>query len=314
MAKKSPFYHEISTEKKPWNHLQFGSREGEDFSFAIVGDRSGRPREGVFEDALKKIDLMRPDFTISVGDLINGYNNEHSSRSFLLAQWKEILPAINQSKVPYFYIPGNHDFVTADEKVHKTTAKLWKEFFGVEYYFFIYKDVLFLCLNTNGVLGKAYDIGEEQRKWAVEILRRYKDVRWTFVFMHAPGGWHEEEFHILEEELYERNYTVFAGDLHTYRKFTRNGRKYIMMGLTGGGAEPGKELKGVHFGEFDHITWVSFADGEPRILNLALEGMYYEDVVTTDKLTWLTPKYFRADKPITKAEKKRLKAKGLIVE
>ena len=87
-----------------------------------------------------------------------------------------------------------------------------------------------------------------------------------------------------------------------------------MMGLTGGGAEPGKELKGVHFGEFDHITWVSFADGEPRILNLALEGMYYEDVVTTDKLTWLTPKYFRADKPITKAEKKRLKAKGLIVE
>ena len=46
--------------------------------------------------------------------------------------------------MPFFYLPGNHDVGNdvADE--------IWDELYGVRYYSFVYKNVLFLCLNTQG--------------------------------------------------------------------------------------------------------------------------------------------------------------------
>jgi hypothetical protein len=50
-----------------------------------------------------------------------------------------------------------------------------------------------------------------------------------------------------------------------------------------------------------------------RAALLALDGIYDNDVVTTPKITWLTPKYFTADKPLPPEELKRLSDKGLRV-
>ena len=49
------FTHSVTTEKKPWTHLNFGDRGGKDFSFGIISDRTGRPTPGVFEGAIEKI-------------------------------------------------------------------------------------------------------------------------------------------------------------------------------------------------------------------------------------------------------------------
>ena len=43
--------------------------------FAIVSDRAANPREGVFEAALAKLQLLRPDLVLSVGDFIHGYGD-----------------------------------------------------------------------------------------------------------------------------------------------------------------------------------------------------------------------------------------------
>src|SRR6478735_7437856 len=43
------------------------------FRFAILPDRTGGNRPGVFEAALAKLNLMQPEFVISTGDLIDGY-------------------------------------------------------------------------------------------------------------------------------------------------------------------------------------------------------------------------------------------------
>ena len=45
------------------------------FKFAIVTDRTGgRPKgETILYEAVDEINLLDPDFTICVGDLINGY-------------------------------------------------------------------------------------------------------------------------------------------------------------------------------------------------------------------------------------------------
>ena len=304
------FTHSVTTEQKPWTHLNFGDRQGMDFSFGIISDRTGRPTPGVFEGAIEKFNRMRPEFVISVGDFIEGGCMEDFSAPFLQKQWDYIKPEIEKCIPPFFYVAGNHDYSPQSPNSHGW--ELWHKMFGVPYYYFIYKNVLFLCLNSNYA---PTGLGEEQLKWAQDVLKEKCDVRWTFIFLHQPGRWLQDEFARLEETLYERNYTVISGDMHRYAKYVRNGRKYFMLGTTGGGdVQVAQGKRGVHFGEFDHITWVSMCGDQPEFTNIALDGIYDENVVTTEKITWLTPKYFRANKKISPDEARRLREQGIFIE
>ena len=157
------------------------------------------------------------------------------------------------------------------------------------------------------------DIGPTQLEWALETLKKHTDAAWTFVFMHGPRAWVKgKNFAVLEAALNDRNYTVFAGDMHNYTRYRRQGRNYYMLGVTSAKwKNAGVPMRGVPFGEFQHLTWVSFKNGEPRVSLLALDGIHYDDVVTIPKLTWLTPRYFQADEPISEAEADKLEALGL---
>lgn len=55
------------------------------FQFAILADRTGGERPGVFTDAIRKLNLLQPEFVISVGDLIEGSGD----RNILDAEWDE---------------------------------------------------------------------------------------------------------------------------------------------------------------------------------------------------------------------------------
>ena len=58
--------------KNPWNHLDF-KNDYQDFQFAIVSDRTAYPTLGVFTSAVEKINLLQPDFVMSIGDFVTGY-------------------------------------------------------------------------------------------------------------------------------------------------------------------------------------------------------------------------------------------------
>src|SRR5207237_1096656 len=139
---------------------------------------------------------------------------------------------VNQLQMPFFYVPGNHDLA------NKFEEKVWKEKFGRSYYEFIYRNVLFLCLNSEDPPGKdGGSIGPEQLAFIKKTLEANKDVRWTLVFVHKPmwitkdlekTGWLE-----VEQLLKGRPYTVFAGHVHRYQKFIRNGQRYYTLATTG---------------------------------------------------------------------------------
>src|SRR5579863_6918860 len=61
--------------KNPWTNLGFNNQQ-RNFQFAIITDRTGGHRPGVFAAAVQKINLMQPEFVISVGDLIEGYSED----------------------------------------------------------------------------------------------------------------------------------------------------------------------------------------------------------------------------------------------
>lgn len=109
------------------------------FRFVIVGDRTGGHRAGVFERAMEQINLLQPDFVLSVGDHIEGYTED---RAELARQWQEIADAVGKLQMPYFHVVGNHDMG------NETMRAVWRQRLGRDYYHFRYRDVLFLALNT----------------------------------------------------------------------------------------------------------------------------------------------------------------------
>src|SRR5215213_4534334 len=89
----------------PWTKLDLNN-DPANFQFAIVTDRTGGHRAGVFEDAVTKLNLLQPEFVMSVGDLIEGFSKEPRGVD---AMWDEFESFVAKLKMPFFYVPGNHD-------------------------------------------------------------------------------------------------------------------------------------------------------------------------------------------------------------
>jgi hypothetical protein len=256
----------------PYSHLRMNN-DPDNFQFAIVTDRTGGNRAGVFEDAIKKLNLLQPEFVMSIGDLIEGYTRDEDR---IYSEWDEFNGFIKDLEMPFFYLPGNHDYI------NDVMAKIWKEKFGPSYYHFVYRDVLFLCLNSEeATKGSSMGgIEKPQYDYAKKVLDENPDVKWTLVFMHQPLWLYDNSRHWsdVEDLLKGRQHTVFAGHNHHYVKYIRNDSKYITLATTGGLSK----LRGPDFGEFDHVAWITMTEEGPVIANLLLNGIWDEDVLTEE--------------------------------
>ncbi|RLD68525.1 MAG: hypothetical protein DRI95_02725 [Bacteroidetes bacterium] len=261
----------------PWTSLNLNNDPAK-FQFAIVTDRTGGHRPGIFMDAVHKLNLLQPEFVMSVGDLIEGYTTDIVE---LNRQWDEFDSFVQQLEMPFFYLPGNHDIT------NQVMEDLWKKRLGQTYYHFVYKDILFLMLNSEDQrLGAGQGtISEPQYKYIEQTLSKNTDVKWTLLFMHQPL-WHQtdtEYWKNVEELLAKRKHTVFVGHEHRYVKTERNNGKYFVLATTGGYSP----LRGTELGEFDHVVWVTMTKKGPIIANLQLEGIFDENIVNTSKQNYI---------------------------
>lgn len=282
--------------------------------FAVIGDRTGLARPGVFERGIRQAANLAPDFVINVGDLIEGYT---SDEAVLDADWKEMHDAIDAADIPFFFVAGNHDLG------NEVMLKKWRQLQGNPYYAFRWKGALFLILDTedppldmpadfaamlhetakamqadpvatekkmaaylsqvndNRHKGEASDksmeamkelegarISPGQLSWALDVLQRHEDARWTFLLMHKPA-WKlgSEAFAKIEQAIAGRNYTVIAGHNHYYDHERRHGRDYLTMGTAGGITHQAGS------GQMDHLAWVVLDGAGPTISLLKLNGI-----------------------------------------
>ena len=271
----------------PWSSLE-PNDAAEDFHFVVVSDRTGGARPGVFASAIPKVNVLEPAFVVSVGDLIEGYTDDQAQ---IEKEWDEFEGFIEQLEVPFFYAAGNHDMSNA------AMAETWQARFGPSFYRFVYKDVLFVVLNSElfGMVSKPDTpvpgpwTQAEQLAFVERTLADVPDPRWTIVIVHQPlwdyggvrGDWPK-----VEAMLAGRRYTVFAGHFHHYVKAVRQDSNYITLATTGGGSS----LRGNRYGEFDHVALVTMTANGPRIANLMLDGIHDEDLMTEDvrdTMRWL---------------------------
>ena len=289
------FQHDASGEVRPWTNEEFDAAD-EKFTFAVFSDLTGGERERIFEIAIAQLSLLRPELIINVGDLIEGST---ADRAVVDAQWDSFDERASRAKAPVFYVGGNHDLTG------EFMRRVWAERLGRNYYHFVYKNVLFLVLdtedNTADRMQEIYEarkealkvfaekgeeafakttyanlpelpagnITEAQSKYILEAIAANPNVRWTFLFMHkAP--WLREDlvaFTTVEDALADRPYTVFHGHEHTYGYAERRGRDYIRLATTGGQQvlEKGRSM--------DQIALVTVDDNGVDIANLLMKGI-----------------------------------------
>ncbi len=257
------------------------SSDPDKFSFAIIGDKTGGGLDKwhVFDRSIDEINTLKPDFAIMVGDLIQG---DTSDLEQLAAEWQEFWQHESDLIVPFLPLPGNHDIT------NPVMYDYWKEHLGRTYSAFVYKDCLFITLNTeewhHPVQAEAWDwekgwFGEEQTKYVEDELAKHPDVRHTFVFMHRPlwlqkhSGWER-----IETALGERAYTVFAGHYHNLTLHTRNDRRYFVLGATGGGFTP-QDVR--EYGAFDHYSIVTIDGKEVNVAIVEPGNIHPADISTT---------------------------------
>lgn len=262
---QKPIFIVDSTAINPWTKRPFENNP-ENFQFAIVTDRTGGHRNGVFEKAVEKLNKLHPEFVMCVGDLVEGYTKDQKEIDRQWAEWDDILGKL---KMRFFALPGNHDI--SNEVMRKT----WLERYGKAWYHFVYKGVLFIAMDSND--GDGLSISRNQIDYVKKAIADNPQARWTMLYMHHPV-WNYKDFNgfaEIEAALQSRPYTVLAGHNHQYLKTQRNNRNYYILASTGGGSQ----LRGPRFQEFDHITWVTFTDEGPELVNLALSGMHNDDIV-----------------------------------
>lgn len=263
---------------KPWSDKPV-LNDPQRFQIAIMTDRTGGHRPGVWMDAVQKLNLLRPEFVVSVGDLIEGYSQ---NRKDVEAQWDEFLGFIDKMEMRFFFVAGNHD--VTNPMMHT----IWREHFGREWYSFDYKDVHFVCLLSEDPVEH---LGDEQLNWLEQDLAEHADARWTLVFLHKPlwvyaerdlaaGNADSTNWKRVESLLVDRPHTVFAGHVHHYVQYQRNDQQYYSLATTGGGSG----LRGNDYGEFDHITWLTMEADGPHVANLRLDGILRPDVVTEESI------------------------------
>jgi hypothetical protein len=280
---------------EPWTDQDFDAADDK-FTFAVFADLTGGERDRVFEIAVAQLNLLRPELIMNVGDLIEGDSKDEAG---LHEEWDSFDERAGEALAPIFYAGGNHDLTG------QMLRDVWEERYGSRYYHFVYKDVLFLVMDTEdntpdrmqeifelrnqavevykkegpeafaqteyGNLPErtAGTIGAEQSAYIQRAITDNADVRWTFLFLHKPA-WKkegEETFAAIEKALSERPYTVFTGHIQAMGYEQRHGRDYIRVATTGGEQFPDAGRSA------DHVTLVTVTGSGVDIAHLLLSGV-----------------------------------------
>lgn len=224
--------------------------EREAFVFAVFGDRTGGPPEGltVLEQAVADVNLLHPDLVMTVGDLIQGYNDTPQ----WLAQKDDYKRIMARLACPWFPVSGNHDLYWRGDGAKPAGEHEgdYEQHFGPLWYAFEHKDAWFIALHSdesNPETGEknfnkpeCQRMSAEQFDWLAATLQRAKTAKHVFVFLHHPRwlknnyGDDWDRVHALLKSA--GNVTaVFAGHIHHMRwDGERDGIEYFTLATVGG--------------------------------------------------------------------------------
>jgi hypothetical protein len=159
----------------PQSEQEIGPRNGT-IRFVVIGDRTGGHMPGVYEQAIAEIARLHPDFSVTVGDQIEGYSTDSVE---VAGQWREYDSIVKQLPSPLHITPGNHD-ITYDQM-----EPWYRLYAGKPYYSFDQLGSHFIVLDVS-----RWEFGdplpEAEMDWLIDDLKHNQLAAHTFVFFHKP--------------------------------------------------------------------------------------------------------------------------------
>ena len=288
---------------KPWTSEKF-KNDPDNFQFAIIGDRTGGANvQGTFLLAMGQLNLLQPEFVINVGDIIEGYSDDTAE---LNAEWDEVDGMLEKLGMPFFRTPGNHDIA------NEVAQQVYRERHGGTFYFFVYRDTLFMVLDSEDGSRPAPppDMQEkielynrlqtEDPARAQKMLVEFMSDESVIAALSKPVEFPEDQVAFVEETLeqhadvrwtflflHEPAWENPSESFKAIQELLKNREHTFFAGhlhyydydkidghehITMGPAGASFHHEGP--GNVDHITWVTMTDDGPQIGNIALKGLF----------------------------------------
>ncbi|MCS7249888.1 MAG: metallophosphoesterase [candidate division WOR-3 bacterium] len=199
------------------------------FSFVVLGDRTGGAKDEIFKQIIEEIKILKPNFVITTGDLIEG--NKKDSLA-IIKEWEKVLKMLKETDTKIYFTPGNHDIYS------ELSEKIYLSLIGKTYYSFSYENAHFIVID-NSRYNSYYQMPKNMIDWLERDLQLHKKYRWKFVFMHRPFWRYEYEKNKLKDfplhqifKKYQVNY-VFSGHDHFYAYLFYDSIHYFQVGPSG---------------------------------------------------------------------------------
>ena len=207
--------------------LLWGQRAAQEdlFRFAILGDRTGEPQAGVYQQVWKEIAAEDPAFVVGVGDTIPGTRDENAD-----AQWRQV----DQLLMPYrryalYLAPGNHDIWSAKSE------RLFRQHARGLHYSFDYGQAHFIILDNS----RTDELSSEELAFLESDLKAHAAQPLKFVISHRPSWLFSVALQNPNFALHQlaKRYGVkyvIAGHVHQMMHFELEGVSYVSMASSGG--------------------------------------------------------------------------------